>query len=122
MNTNEITAKLEELAGQELDEEQKLEIALWQRGRNLLAIPPHARDEILAMLDEYVLKDADDLLATEPKDKDEVLARHAIAHAASRVVTRFRNDWNTAVDSAQRTPEVVKAGFRKASQMPVDAL
>ena len=113
MDANQIADQIEQINGQPLEEEQRLEIALWQRGRNLGSIPPHARDELQEMFEGYVRSDTDSLLAEEPANKDVVLAKHAIAHASARFLVRFLGDMNDAINAANKTPDVVKTGLRR---------
>src|ERR1017187_2383751 len=122
VDSNQIISKIEEIGGQSLEEEQKLEIELWQRGRTLAAVPPHAVEEIQVMLEGYVRKDADDLIAEDPANRDAVIARHAQAHASARLLVRFQSDFQNAIKAASRTPDVVKNGIRYVSQVPPDAL
>ena len=105
-----------------LEPEEKHEIELWQRGKNLLAIPPHAQDEILAMLEGYVRSDADDLLATHPKEEKEVLAKHAVAYASALNLVRFQQDWAQAVTAAHEVPQALRARIRGASEVPPESL
>ena len=77
MDISQLTANLEEINGRPLEPEEQQELVIWERGKTLLAIPPHAQIEIQQMLEGYVRQDADALLATDPANKDEVLANHA---------------------------------------------
>ena len=121
MDISQLTANLEEINGRPLEPEEQQELVIWERGKTLLAIPPHAQIEIQQMLEGYVRPDADALLATDPANKDEVLAKHAVAHASAKNLVRFSNDFAEAVNAAQRTPEVLKRGIR-SMQGPVDGV
>ena len=121
MDSNQIAARIEEISGQPLEEDQRLEIQIWQRGRVLASIPPHAREEIEGMLEGYVRTDADSLIAQDPADTAAVLSKHAQAHASARLLVRFTSDFELAVNSS-KTPDIVKHSLRNFSQMPPESM
>ena len=121
MDAGQIIASLEQLGGQPVDEESRLEIELWQRGRILGSVPPHAREEIRAMLEGYVLADADACVAAEPYS-DDARAKQAIAHVSSRFLVRFDSEFDAALTAGAKTPEIVKSGVRYVSSVPPDSL
>lgn len=121
VNANDITAKIEELSGQTLDDEQRYEIELWQRGRTLGHCPPHVREEIQTMLEGYVRDYGDACIAQDGADREAVIAKHARANAAADLLSRFEREFEYALQVAAKTPDTVKYGLRQ-SQVPPESL
>ena len=121
MDTQHLIAKIEELSGQSLSDEQMFEIRLWQRGRTLASVPQHAREEIQSMIEGYVRDDGDACIAQDGADREAVIAKHAMAHASAALLERFNRDYALALEYGSKTPEAVKVGFRNA-QMPPESV
>jgi len=114
---------LEAIRGQELDPEELSEIDLWNKGRALAQIVgmPGWR-VILEMLASYAADSARRLHATDPKDTEDILAEHAITYTTTRICNLLVDDVQKAVDSARKTPNVVKDGLRKVSPAPPESM
>jgi hypothetical protein len=114
---------LEALRGQELDPEEQGEIDEWNKGRALaqMVVMPGWR-VVLEMLASYAANSSRKLNATDPKNRDEVLAEHAVTFAATRIYYSFLEDVGSAVEKSRTTPPVIKDGLRRVSPAPPELL
>lgn len=115
----DIVEQLERNNGKPLEEEERAEVELWQKGRALShQVNAPGWDVVLEILQNYVTQNINQILNTDPGNKDEVLATHAVAFAASRIYRLFREDVANAIEASKRTPECLKEGLRKVSPVP----
>lgn len=120
--SDQIIERLENLSNQSLNQFEKDEIEVWNKGRALgFIVNSFGWDVVREMLQSYVTKEIDRLISTDPANRDEVLANHAVAFSASRIYSVFMEDVQRCVEAASRTPESVKAGLR-TSPVPPDSL
>jgi hypothetical protein len=113
--------RLEKMRGIPLADEEKHEIDMWNRGRALAQIfPTEGYQEILAILESYASDQLQKLVSTDPVATEDILAYHAMAHAASKIYNNFIQDVNAAVEASRRTPECVKQGL-KTGPVPVES-
>jgi hypothetical protein len=114
---------LEAIRGAELDPEEYSEIDEWNKGRALtqMVVLP-GWQVILEMLASYAADSSRRLNATDPKNRDEVLAEHAVTFAATRIYHNFVNDVASAIEKARATPTVIKDGLRKVSPAPPESM
>ena len=114
--------RLESLSGKPLTEEQEVEVALWNKGRDLAFVVNSAGwDVVREMLQSYVTNEIDRLLSTDPASRDEVLAAHAVAFSANRIFTIFTEDVQRAVNASVKTPQIVKEQLSKLSPIPPES-
>lgn len=121
--SKELAQKLETINGRNLGEEEQYQIDAWQKGRELAHIVNSPGwDVVLEILGSYAAKEAQRLLSTDPANKDEVLAAHAIAYAATRVYALFVEDAQNLIIASASVPEVVKEGLKRSSPVPPESL
>lgn len=109
--------------GAPLTSDQQEEIDLWNKGRSLgFVVNSQGWDVIREMMSGYVTKEVDRLLSVDPGNRDEVLAAHAVAFAASRIFTVFVEDVQRAVNAARSTPPIVKERLARISPVPPESL
>lgn len=121
--TQSMVDALNSVAADPLDEDQQIELDLWNKGRALgFVVNTQGWDVIQEMLQSYVTQEVAHLLSTDPGDRDAVLAAHAVAFAAQRVFTLFVEDVRRAVLASRVTPQVVKDNLSKISPVPPDSL
>jgi hypothetical protein len=114
--------RIEKMRGEELTPEEKYEIDQYFRGRALSQITvTEGYQEILSMLQSYVVDAVEKLVAVDPAETTEVLAFHAVAYAASKIHSKFQQDVNAAVDASRTTPSAIKQ-FAKAAPVPAGSL
>ncbi len=112
--TSRIVAVMETSRQAPLSEEELNQIELWEKGRALAQLTSMYGFEVMKeMLQSYVTDQVEQLLETDPGDKDEVIAIHAVAFAANRVYNKFIQDIDNAVRASSETPECIKASARK---------
>lgn len=115
--------QLQAMNGRVLAEDEQFEIDVWQKGRLLAqTVNTPGWDVVLEILNGYADKEANTLLRTDPANKEDVLAAHAVAYAASRIFTIFTEDVRTLITSAQHVPAVVKDGLKHSSPVPPESL
>jgi len=101
-----------ERAGIELTDEERYEIDLYNRGRDLAhLVPSPGWDTALAMLQSYPANAVRDLMGLAPGDPA-VETAHAAASGAAQVVAHFIQDVQNAVDASRQMPDALKKGLR----------
>lgn len=120
---NDVISMLENLRGTELDPEEQAEIDEWNKGRQLsqIIVMP-GWQVVLEMLASYAADANRRLTTTDPKDKDDVLAQHAVVFAATRIFNNFVEDVQSAVLKSRKMPETVRDGLRKVSPAPPESM
>jgi hypothetical protein len=119
----ELIEQIENINGKPLEEEDKAEIDLWQKGRDLAhLVNTPGWSVVIEMLQSYVTQNVNSLMNIDPGKKDEVLATHAIMFAAGRIFRLFQEDVTNAITASRKTPEVVKQGIRRSSPIPPESL
>lgn len=113
------TAKQEALSQDEIDE-----IELWEKGRALAQLTSQYGWEVaLEMLKSYVTDQIENLMNTDPGNRDEVQACHAVAFAANRVYNTFIQDVQNAVRASSETPECIKANSKRIkTAVPLESM
>ncbi len=114
---------LEALRGSELDAEELGEIDQWNKGRALmqLVVTP-GWNVVLEMLSSYAGNSMHKLASIDPKNKEDVVAEHAVFYAASKIYNLFVEDVQSAIERAKITPGVIKDGLRKVSPAPPESM
>lgn len=104
-------------------DDEKQEAYRWADGnelRNIVDTPGF--DIIMSKLNRYMDEAIKDLMiATIPTDKDAVLAKFAIAHAACEIFQRLKTDIENDLAAAKDMPSIIKQGIRLTRGAPVDA-
>lgn len=118
-STEDFMARVEAMRGAALTDDERLEIDLWIKGRALRQITDTEGWEIaMSTLKTYPENAAYTLMRRDPKHKEDVLADHAVAFAASRIYNDFVNTVKLAIDASQKTPNCVRTAL-KNSPAPV---
>lgn len=114
MNGNSsLVNDLEQLQGAPLEEEDILDLEAFARGQELRAIVSTPGFEIIVnAYKSYEEKAIGLLLSIPPGDTDRVMAAHAAASAIAQVNANFKMDVQSAIESANQIPEVLKRGLR----------
>ena len=111
---SDLTERLESQLNAQLDPEEIGSIELWEKGRYLAGIiNTEGWRVVLEMLQSYATKAFDALIETDPSNIDEVRANHAVAFAAHRIYSSFKQDVASAIDTSVKTPDVVKEVLRR---------
>jgi hypothetical protein len=119
----ELAQQLETINGRSLDEGEQYSIDQWQKGRELAhVVNSPGWDVVLEILGSYAAKETNRLLCTDPANREEVLAAHAVAFAAARILALFIEDAQTLITASSSVPEVVKEGLKHASPVPPESL
>lgn len=119
---DEIVTNIEQQRQQPLTDEERAEVALWGRGRNLVGVIGSAGwDEITEMWATYREKAFDDLVRTDPAKTEDVLANHAVAYAVDRLISVFLGDVQEAVEASKTTPAAMRQALMRASDVPPES-
>lgn len=122
MQTDLMVDRLEKMANRPLNDEEKYSVDQWYKGRALAQIAITDGWQIaIDMLKSYAADMAEACMNTDPADKENILANHAMAHAAGKIYTLFQQDVNKAIEASRTTPDVVKEGFKRGSPAPAEA-
>jgi hypothetical protein len=114
-----LAAELGETLGDGLTDEDRHELDLWEKGRELQSIVNTRGFEIvLAVLQQYVDLTNQTLIEMSPGDPD-VIPAHAAASALYDLNIKFRQDINAAVEASHRSPNALKKAAFAAKQQPV---
>ncbi len=107
--------RLESVRGP-LTEDEKDELILWDKGRALLQITSlNGYEVVLEILQSYAEKAIQQLIATDPANRDEVLANQSVAFASNKMFRNFVEDVNNAITASAKTPEFLKQQVRSAA-------
>src|SRR5258708_39213572 len=107
--------RLESVRGP-LTEDEKDELILWDKGRALLQITSlNGYEVVLEILQSYAEKAIQQLIATDPANRDEVLANQSVAFASNKMFRNFAEDVNNAITASAKTPEFLKQQVRSAA-------
>ncbi len=117
-----IIERLEEVFNRPLNEEEKFEIVLWQKGKLLSQLTGFPGWQVaIDTLKQYPQQLYEDLMETPPGDKELIAAKHAAAYGSNETYRKFMQDIQAAIDAP--VPEIVKEGFVKAkTDVPLDAM
>lgn len=108
--------------GQNLAPEEKAQIELWRKGRDLGQIVTQPGWEVaLEMLQGYFTGALTQLMTIPPGDNDRVLAAQAVAYGLNEINVNFRQDVDAAVAFASTTPPVM-AQFLHGTGMPPESM
>lgn len=119
----EIVDQIESIGGKPLEPEDKADIELWQKGRQLAhQVNSPGWSVVLEMLQSYVTQHVNVLMNTDPVKRDEVISNHAVMFAAGRIYSLFQEDVANAIAASRKIPEVVKDGLRRVSPVPPESL
>jgi hypothetical protein len=119
----DIQEQIEKLNGKPLAEEDRAEIELWQKGRDLAhQVNGPGWNVVLEMLQSYVTQNVNTLMNTDPSKTSEVAATHAIMFAAGRIFRIFQEDVAAAIQASRKTPEIVRQGLKNVTPVPADSL
>jgi hypothetical protein len=119
----DISEQLENINGKALEPDERADIDLWNKGRQLAhQVNSPGWDVVLEMLQSYVTSNVNTLMNIDPKHHEEVLATHAVMFAAGRIFRLFQEDVASAIEASRKTPEVLKQGIRRASPVPPESL
>ncbi len=119
----DIVDQLQTLTGKPIEPEDQADIELWQKGRDLShTVNTQGWPVVLEMLQSYVTQNVNLLMNTDPAQKEEVLANHAIMYAAGRIFRLFQEDVANAIAASRKTPEIVKQGLRRTIPMPPESM
>jgi hypothetical protein len=106
-SADNMVAEIEETLG-ELNEDDRAELDLWEKGRELQSIVNTRGFEIiLDTLQSYVDNANDSLIRLAPGDPA-VITAHAAVSAASQLVNYFKEDINAAVEASHKSPNALK--------------
>lgn len=109
---NHIIAAVEQRTNIALDEEQKDQILLHEKGIALAQIQGSAGFEVLDEMEQSYIRGALEALAEiEPSQHDKVLAQHAIVFALTARYNAFQRDIRNAIQAAMKIPDAMKPEF-----------
>jgi hypothetical protein len=107
-SADNLTAEIEDTLGDQLNEDDRAELDLWEKGRELQSIVnTRGFDILLETLQAYVDKANVSLISMAPGDPD-VVAAHAAVSAANQLVSYFKQDINAAVEASHKSPAALK--------------
>lgn len=116
---DEIAAKIEHLRQASLTEEERGEVDLYFKGRALAEIrASYGWDVLLEMWSDYRMDAINRLITIDPKNREDVLAEHAVAFTSNRLITAFLQDVNDAIEAAKTMPDVMRNGIKMATAAP----
>jgi len=108
-NAADIVGRLEELRHEKLSEYDQNNIEIWHKGRELaVTVATPGWQVALDLLQTYVVKSVEELIKTDPKYTDTVLSGHVISFVAGRLLTIFKQDVNSWVESSRQAPGIIK--------------
>src|SRR6185312_1668737 len=105
---NSAVDRAEQEQGAPLDNEQLDELELWQKGRALAGVPPHAWEVIFEMVDSYADDSMRQLARINPGNVDQVRGQHAVYFGLNQMSIAFRNDVAAAVEASKTPPEFLR--------------
>jgi hypothetical protein len=121
MSSEDFISRIESIRQAPLDSNEVLEIQMWQDGKalsQLVAFP--GWEVIISMLQGYAEAEVQRCMKTDPKNKEEVAASHAVAFALNGVFLRFLEDVNNRIEASKTTPDVIKQQIRKPADVPFE--
>lgn len=111
--------QLETLHNRSLEPEEKNEVEIWLKGRALAQVVGFPGWEVaIEMLQSYAEKEIQDLIKTDPAEKEKILSYHAVAFAADGIFRRFTEDTKNFVEASRNTPNLVKTQLQFPLQAP----
>ena len=107
-SADNMVAEIEQTLGDSLNEGDRAELDLWEKGRELQSIVnTRGYEIILDTLKNYVAQANEALVSLVPGDPGVVTA-HAAVSGASQLVYYFQQDINAAVEASHRSPSALK--------------
>jgi hypothetical protein len=92
-------SQIEGLRHEQLSQDERDRIELWQKGRALeQQVSTYGWECVLEMLQSYVVEANKVLVAISPANKDEVAAQHAVVYALSSLYNNFSQDVQRAIE------------------------
>jgi len=117
-NAASIIERLEAIRGGKLDGRDQDEIQTWEKGRRLATTTSTEGWPVaIELLTNYVVRSLEGLASTDPLNKEEVLAAHAVTFVAGRLLKIFQEDVNSWVESSRQTPKVIKETIDSQSKL-----
>lgn len=118
-----ISRLIETTRGAGLNDEERGQIELWQKGKALQQLTSvYGWEVLLEMMQSYPQDAIRQLLIVPPGDNDRVIAAHAVAYALNDFYTKFIEDVNNAIENG-KAPDFVKQNVHKLrSEMPLESL
>lgn len=115
--------RIESNLNRPLEDFEVSEITLWHRGKSLAQIVGTEGWTIaLDTLKSYPDSSVEKLMNIDPKYKEDAVAEHAVAFAASRIYKDFTRAISDAVNAASTTPDVVLQALRATPSPAPDVL
>ena len=106
---------LEQITGKPMDEEERSAVELWEKGKALQQLyGTFLWDIIIDTLRQFGEDAVENLMKIDPKNKEDVLAEHAVAYAANRIYVEFVNAITSEVQAAEHPPKILKTGAMQA--------
>ena len=107
-SADNLTAEIEETLGDQLNEDDRAELDLWEKGRDLQSIVnTRGFDILLETLQTYVDNANANLISLAPGDPN-VITAHAAVSAANQLVSYFKQDINAAIEASHKSPTALK--------------
>jgi hypothetical protein len=108
-NAADIIGRLNDLRGSKISDKDQNEIESWEKGRKLATtVQTEGWPVAIELLQSYVVKSVEQLVATDPADVPSRNANHAISYVASRLLKIFQEDVQSWIELSRRTPTVIK--------------
>jgi hypothetical protein len=101
--------QLEKIINRPITDEEAVAIDLYNKGQTLaqLVVSP-SWPIILEILQSYATNSMNKLISLDPADKENIIAEHAVAHAAKRIYQSFVEDVQAAVEMSRKPPAIAK--------------
>lgn len=108
--------------GFQVTEQDQFEIELFHKGRALQQIVGfYGWDVLREMIQSYSTQALSDLVNMPPGD-ERVLCAHAAASALHEAYSKLVQDIQAAIDAAAQTPEIIKRGYKVATDIPIESM